>query len=184
MVVGADSTSATDDTAARLAQLRAEYERLAADAAAARSQFLSDRLTRTRKEAQLREAQIEEADDQADYFAGRAAEMAGIVAHDEERIAALEGRAEGMRGDILTLQIEDALAQFAAAVAALAPKIAAISEELTATANRFIQAAEGWADELPPSARDAPRSALTAATDRYIALEGLLHDLGEAVGSQ
>lgn len=171
------------ETAARLAALRAEYERVRAEATLARTRMLSDRLTHTRKQAQMREAQIEEADDQADYFAGRVEETEEVAHTSADRLVALEARAETVRGDILTAQIEDALAGFAAALHALAPQVTSIREQLEAAATH-IQQAETWAGAVPEPAAVAPRAAITAATERYIAVEGLLRDLDEAVSSE
>src|SRR2546429_513363 len=52
------------------------YEEALAAWHTARSQMLSDRLTLSRKEAQMHEADVEQDDRVADYFANRRAEMA------------------------------------------------------------------------------------------------------------
>lgn len=167
------------DTAMRLDRLRAEYERVRDAVALSRTRMLSDRLTHTRKEAQLREAEVEEADDQADYFAERVAETAAAAWQSEADLAALEQRADAVRGEIVGVQIEEELRGFAAALRDLALQGAAMLTALEAAATHIRQAT-AYTEERPTTTT-APRDAVATATDRYIALEGLLHDFIEAV---
>ncbi|HEY7908455.1 MAG TPA: hypothetical protein VIC60_06250, partial [Thermomicrobiales bacterium] len=60
--------------------LHDQYETALAAWRQARSAMLSDRLTLSRKRAQMHEADVEQDDSVADYFANRAAEMAERVA--------------------------------------------------------------------------------------------------------
>lgn len=167
------------DTEARLDALRAEYECVRDVVALSRTRMLSDRLTHTRKEAQLREAEVEEADDQADYFAERVAETAAAAWQSEADLAALEQRADAVRGEIVGVQIEEELRGFAAALRDLAPQAAVMLTRLE-TAAAHIQRTTALSAELPVTIT-IPRDAIAAATERYIALEGLLHDFIEAV---
>lgn len=169
-----------DEVTARLDTLWAEYERLRDAATLARTQMLSNRLTHTRKEAQLHEAEVEEADDQADYFAERVAETATATQASRQHLAALEAQAEGARSDLLIAQSEAVLGEFAAALRDLALHAAAMLTALESTAVH-IQQASAWAEQLPATAV-APRDAATEARELYIALEALLHDLIEAAG--
>ena len=169
-----------DQTAVRLEMLRTDYARLRDEAALARTQMLSDRLTHSRKEAQRREAEVEEADDQADYFADRVQETAATMRQSEATLAVLEGRVNAVRGEIVVAQIAGELDAFAAALRDLAPQVAAMLGRLEAAATHIRQAT-ALAEELPSDAAAASHTAITAATERFIAVEGLLRDLYDAL---
>ncbi len=169
-----------NEMTARLDLLWAEYERLRGEATLARTQMLSNRLTHTRKEAQLHEAEVEEADDQADYFAERVAETATATHVSQEHLAALEARVEGARSDLLVAQSEAVLGEFAAGLRDLALQATAMLAALESTAVHVRQAS-AWAEQLPATAV-APRDAAAAAMELYIALEALLHDLIDEAG--
>ena len=173
----ADAGSA--ERVAALAALEAEYARIAAEAATVRTQMLSDRLTRSRKEAQLREATVEEAEDQAAYFEGRTQEMEGIVRADEARFAALETQAATVSGQMAVLRVHDALAAFDVALRGLVPSVDALFTALAETAPH-LQAAFAQLDALPASASET-RDALTTANDRAANVESLLHELRYAL---
>lgn len=190
--------------AARLAALEAEYARIVAQAAAVRTQMLSNRLTRSRKEAQMREATIEEAEDQAAYFEGRTREMEGIVHTDEANLSALTTQAAAVYGQIAEVRVRDALvafdaiingltqsgeadrypvagrAAFDAIVNGLTLQIDTLTAALTEAAP-YLQTAYALLDALPASATDT-RAALAAANDRVDNAEALLHELRHQLG--
>lgn len=162
-------------SAEQIAALEAEYARIAATAATTRTQMLSDRLTRSRKETQMREAVIEEAEDQAAYFEGRTREMERIVETDETHLAELEAHAAAIRAQIAEIHVREALAAFDAALRGLVPQLDALQDALAGAAPH-LQTAFARRDALPKSATDA-RDALSAANVRAASAESLLHEL-------
>src|SRR5258707_10581430 len=78
----------------------------------AHSLLLSDRLTLSRKEAQMHEAQIEEAEDQIEYFAERRAQMQRHVAEREAQAEQLAAQAEEIRIAMVTQQLDATLASY------------------------------------------------------------------------
>jgi len=164
---------------AAIAALEAEYAQIAAETATARTQMLSDRLTRSRKETQLREATVEEAEDQAAYFEGRTHEMEGVVQADEAQLATLEMQAAAVVGQMAVIRVQNALAAFDAALHGLVPPVDALFAALTETAPH-LQAAFAQIDILPESATET-HAALAAANDRAAAVESLLHELRYAL---
>ena len=188
----------------RLAALEAEYARIMAQAATVRTQMLSNRLTRSRKEAQMREATIEEAEDQAAYFEGRTREMEGVVHTDEANLSALTTLASSVYGQIAEIRVRDALVAFDAIMNSLTDgggadrypvagrtafdaimngltlQIDTLTAALTEAAS-YLQTAYALLDVLPPSATDT-RAALAAANDRADNAEALLHELRHQLG--
>jgi len=190
--------------AERLAALEAEYARIMAQAATVRTQMLSNRLTRSRKEAQMREATIEEAEDQAAYFEGRTREMEGVVHTDETNLSALTTQAAAVYGQIAEVRVRDALAAFDAImndltqsgeadrypvagrtafdaiVNGLTLQIDTLTAALTQAAP-YLRTAYALRDALPASATET-RAALAAANDRADNAETLLHELRHQLG--
>ncbi|MDQ6603627.1 MAG: hypothetical protein M3Z19_12970 [Chloroflexota bacterium] len=131
--------------------LHEEYEERLAALRRARSQMLSDRLTRSRKEAQMHEADVEQDDSVAEYFAGRTAEMTRRVTDDEVRMVTLAAEAEGVRIAMVTEDLDKLVASYNDALNALAAQLAMLDTavEQIATLSRH---AEELATTLPASA--------------------------------
>ena len=131
--------------------LREEYEGRLAAWRAARSRMLSDRLTQSRKEAQMHEADVEQDDSVAEYFADRTAEMSARVAADEARMAALATEAEEVRIAMVTEELDAAVASFDETLRAIAEQLAALDTQIAQAAS-LSQRAEELARTLPASA--------------------------------
>ncbi len=159
--------------------LREDYEAALAAWHTVRSQFLSDRLTLSRKEAQMHEADVEQDDMVADYFAGRRAEMAAQVAADEARMNELAAAAEEIRIAMVTEELDTTLAAHQDALQSLAAQIAALQEQATQIAS-LSQRAEQLAETLPASAARQHEAAERAA-DRTRAVTDATHQLRAAV---
>jgi len=143
--------------------LREEYEERLAAERRARSQMLSDRLTRTRKEAQMHEADVEQDESVAEYFAGRTAEMARRVADDEVRLTTLAAEAEEIRIAMVTEDLDSVVASYNDALTALAAQLADLDsavEQIAALSRR----AEELATTLPASATRQHQTADAAVT--------------------
>jgi hypothetical protein len=128
-----------------------QYEEALAAWHTARSQMLSDRLTLSRKEAQMHEADVEQDDSVADYFASRRAEMARRVAADEERLAALAANAEELRIAMVTEELHATILSYEAALRALESRLAELQEQAAQVALLTRRATE-LAETLPASA--------------------------------
>jgi DNA repair exonuclease SbcCD ATPase subunit len=131
--------------------LHEQYEAALAAWRQARSAMLSDRLTLSRKQAQMHEADVEQDDSVADYFANRAAEMASRVAADEEQLAALAATVEEVRIAMVTEELDATVASYNEALRAMAEHLAAIEAQI-AQMTDLSQRAEELAGTLPESA--------------------------------
>lgn len=159
--------------------LHDQYEDALAAWHKARSQMLSDRLTLSRKEAQMHEADVEQDDSVADYFAGRRAEMARRVAADEARMAALAADAEEIRIAMVTEELDATIASYEAALRALAAELASLNEQ-AAQAASLSRHAEELAETLPATATKQ-REAATHLAIRSAAIEEALHQLAASL---
>ncbi len=131
--------------------LHEEYEERLAAWRQARSRMLSDRLTQSRKEAQMHEADVEQDDSVAEYFADRTEEMARRVAADEARMAALAADAEEVRIAMVTDELDTTIASYKDALRAMAEQLVAL-DDAVARAAALSQRAEELAGTLPASA--------------------------------
>jgi len=113
--------------------------------------MLSDRLTQSRKQAQMHEADVEQDNSVAEYFADRTAEMARRVAADEARMAALAADAEEVRIAMVTEELDTTIAAYNEALRAMAEQLAALDARITQAA-ALSQHAEELATTLPASA--------------------------------
>lgn len=146
--------------------LRDRYEERLAAWRRARSAMLSDRLTRSRKQAQMHEADVEQDDSVAEYFAGRVEEMERRVATDEEIVAALAAEAEEIRIAMVTEELEATFAAYEATLRAVESQLAALNDQIAAAAS-LSRHAEELAETLPASAARQHETAahLVARTD-------------------
>jgi len=131
--------------------LRDQYEERIAAWRRARSRMLSDRLTQSRKQAQMHEADVEQDDSVAEYFADRTAEMGQRVAADEARMAALAADAEEMRIAMVTEELDTTIAAYNDALRAMAEQLVALDARIAQVAS-LSQRAEELATTLPASA--------------------------------
>lgn len=131
--------------------LRDRYEERLAAWRQARSEMLSDRLTRSRKEAQMHEADVEQDDSVAEYFADRVAEMEQRVATDEDKVAALAVEAEEIRIEMVTEELDGTIAAYEATLRALALHLAALNDQIAEAAS-LSRHAEELTEMLPASA--------------------------------
>jgi len=131
--------------------LRDQYEERIAAWRQARSRMLSDRLTQSRKQAQMHEADAEQDNSVAEYFADRTAEMARRVAADEARMAALAADAEEMRIAMVTEELDTTIAAYNDALRAMAEQLAALDARIAQVA-ALSHHAEELATTLPTSA--------------------------------
>ncbi len=131
--------------------LRDQYEERLAAWRRARSRMLSDRLTQSRKEAQMHEADVEQDDSVAEYFADRTMEMARRVAAGEARMIALAADAEEMRIAMVTEELDTTIASYNEALRAIAEQLAALDTRIASVA-ALSQRAEELATTLPASA--------------------------------
>ena len=155
--------------------LHDQYEAALAAWRQARSAMLSDRLTLSRKQAQMHEADVEQDDSVADYFANRAAEMADRVAADEEKLAALAATVEEVRIEMVTEELDATIASYNEALRAMAAQLAAMEAEI-ARMTTLSQHAEELADTLPESATQHHQAAESVA-NRTTEIEERLRDL-------
>lgn len=161
--------------------LRDEYEERIAAWKAARSRMLSDRLTRSRKEAQMHEADVEQDDNVAEYFADRTAEMERRVAADEARMAALAADAERIRIAMVTEELDTTVASYNEALRVMAEQLAALDAQV-AHAAALSQRAEQLAGTLPASAARQHQAA-DAVAARTAEIGERLQALQEAVSA-
>ncbi len=161
--------------------LREDYDTVLAAWHTARSRFLSDRLTLSRKEAQMHEADVEQDDMVADYFAGRRAEMAERVAADEARMNELAAAAEEIRIAMVTEELDTTLAAYQEALQSLEAQLAAMQAQAAQIAS-LSQRAEQLAETLPASATRQHEAAERAA-DRTRAVSDAIQQLRAAVDS-
>jgi hypothetical protein len=162
--------------------LQQEYDAAVVAWQRARSMLLSDRLTLSRKEAQMHEAQIEEAEDQIEYFAERRAQMQQVVAEREEEVDALAAHAEEIRIAMVTQQLDTTLAAYEAVRQELIAALAALDGR-THEAAALADQAEQLASTLPQSAARQHHAANTAA-QRTHAVEAALRQLHAALVSE
>lgn len=159
--------------------LRDQYEERIAAWRAARSRMLSDRLTQTRKEAQMHEADVERDDSVAEYFADRTEEMGRRVAADEARMAALAAEAEEVRIAMVTEELDTTVASYNDVLRAMAEQLAALDAQVAHAAS-LSQHAEELAGTLPASAARQHQAADAVAT-RTAEIGERLQALQEAV---
>lgn len=159
--------------------LRDEYEAAVAEWRRARSALLSDRLTRSRKEAQMHEAQIEQDEDRIEYFAERRAQMQDRIAVAEADVASLAARAEEVRIAMVTEELNGTLAAHDALVQEMAAALAALDHRAREAAS-LAQRAEQLASTLPQSAARQHDAANRAAA-RTHAIEHALRALHDAL---
>jgi chromosome segregation ATPase len=162
--------------------LREEYDAAVAAWKRAHSLLLSDRLTLSRKEAQMHEAQIEEAEDQIEYFAERRAQMQRQVAEREAQVEALAANAEETRIAMVTQQLDATLASYEETVRQMVAALAALGER-TREAALLADQAEQLASTLPQSAARQHHAANSAA-QRAHAIEAALRQLHAALVEQ
>jgi chromosome segregation ATPase len=159
--------------------LHDRYETALAAWRQARSAMLSDRVTLSRKQAQMHEADVEQDDSVADYFANRAAEMADRVAADEEKLAALAATAEEVRIAMVTEELDTTIASYNEALRAMASQLAALESQV-AQMTGLSQRAEELADTLPESATRQHQAA-DAVANQIVAIEERLRTLQQTV---
>jgi chromosome segregation ATPase len=158
-----------------------QYEAALAAWRRARSAMLSDRLTLSRKRAQMHEADVEQDDSVADYFAHRATEMADRVAADEERLAALAATAEEVRIAMVTEELDATIASYHEALRAMAEHLAAIEAQI-AGMTELSQRAEELAGTLPDSATRHHQAA-DAVANQIVEIEERLRSLQQTVAA-
>ena len=159
--------------------LHEEYEERLAAWRQVRSRMLSDRLTRTRKEAQMHEADVEQDDSVAEYFADRTAEMGRRVAADEARMAALAADAERIRIAMVTEELDTIVASYNEALRVMAEQLAALDAHIAHAAS-LSRRAEELAGTLPASAA-RQHSVADAVAARTAAIGERLQALQDAV---
>ncbi len=138
--------------------LHDDYEQALAAWRTARSQVLSDRLTLSRKTAQMHEADVEQDDEVAEYFAGRMAEMQERVAVGEAHVTELAAAAEEVRITMVTQELDATLDAYREALRAMEAHIAALAEQARQVTT-LSQRAESLAETLPASAEQQHRAA-------------------------
>jgi galactokinase len=143
--------------------------------------MLSDRLTLSRKQAQMHEADVEQADSVADYFANRVAEMTHRVDADEEKLAALAAAAEEVRIEMVTEELDATIASYHETLRAMAAHLAAMETEMVRMA-ALSQHAEALAGTLPASATQQHQAA-DAVTNRTTEIEERLRNLQQTVAA-
>ncbi len=131
--------------------LRDQYEERLAAWRQARSRMLSDRLTQSRKHAQMHEADVEQDDSVAAYFADRTEEMAYRVTADEAQMAALAADAEEMRIAMVTEELDTTIDAYNEALRAMTEQLAVLDAQIAHVAS-LSQRAEELATTLPASA--------------------------------
>jgi chromosome segregation ATPase len=161
--------------------LRDQYETALAAWRQARSAMLSDRLTLSRKRAQMHEADVEQDDSVADYFANRAAEMADRVAADEEKLAALAATAEEVRIAMVTEELDATIASYNEALRAMATQLAEMEAQIARMAE-LSQRAEELVDTLPESATQHHQAA-DAVANQIVEIEERLRSLQQTVAA-
>lgn len=159
--------------------LRDDYEAALNAWRQARSLLLSDRLTRSRKEAQMQEALVEQDEERTEYFAERRAQMQQRVAADEARVATLAARAEEARIAMVTEELDDTLAAYDDLLREMAAAVAALDARARA-AGSLAAHAEQLAGTLPQSAARQHHAANTAA-QRTHTIETALRQLNAAL---
>jgi len=159
--------------------LQRDYDVAVAAWRRAHSMLLSDRLTLSRKEAQMHEAQIEEAEDQVEYFADRRAQMQQQVAEREAEVDTLAAHAEEIRIAMVTQQLDATLASYDETIREMVAALAALDER-TRVAATLADQAEQLASTLPQSAARQHHAANTAA-QRAHAIEAALRQLHAAL---
>jgi vacuolar-type H+-ATPase subunit I/STV1 len=159
--------------------LREEYDAAVAAWKRAHSLLLSDRLTLSRKEAQMHEAQIEEAEDQIEYFADRRAQMQQQVAKREAQVESLAAYAEERRIAMVTQQLDATLASYEELRHEMVAALAALDEQ-TREAAALADQAEQLASTLPQSAARQHHAA-NGAAQRTHAIEAALRQLHAAL---
>jgi chromosome segregation ATPase len=162
--------------------LQQEYDAAVVAWQRARSMLLSDRLTLSRKEAQMHEAQIEEAEDQIEYFAERRAQMQRRVADRAAEVDALAAHAEEIRIAMVTQQLDTTLASYEDIRREMIAALAALDERTRAAAS-LADRAEQLASTLPQSAARQHHAA-NAAAQRTHAVEAALRQLHAALVSE
>jgi aminopeptidase N len=161
--------------------LHDQYETALAAWRQARSAMLSDRLTLSRKQAQMHEADVEQDDSVADYFANRAAEMADRVAADEEKLAALAATAEEVRIAMVTEELNATIVSYNEALRAMAAHLAAMESQMVRMVE-LSQRAEELADTLPESATQQHQAA-DAVANQIVEIEERLRSLQQTVAA-
>jgi ketopantoate hydroxymethyltransferase len=141
--------------------------------------MLSDRLTQSRKEAQMHEADVEQDDSVAEYFADRTEEMARRVAADEARMTALAADAEEVRIAMVTDELDTVVASYNDTLRTMAEQLAALEAQV-ARAAALSRRAEELAATLPASAARQHQASDAVAT-RTATIGERLQTLQDAV---
>jgi uncharacterized coiled-coil protein SlyX len=141
--------------------------------------MLSDRLTQSRKEAQMHEADVEQDDSVAEYFADRTEEMARRVTADEARMAALAADAEEVRIAMVTEELAAVVASYNDVLRTMAEQLAALDAHIAHAAS-ISRRAEDLAETLPASAARQHKVA-DAVAARTAAIGERLQSLQDAV---
>lgn len=162
--------------------LHDDYEQALAAWRTARSEVLSDRLTLSRKTAQMHEADVEQDDEVAEYFAGRVTEMQARVAAGEVHVVALATAAEEVRITMVTQELDSTLDAYREALRAMEAHIAALAEQARQVTT-LSQQAETLAESLPASAERQHRAA-EAATEHARTIEAALEQLRGVMSEQ
>ncbi len=160
--------------------LHDQYDEAVAAWHTVRSAVLSDRLTLSRKIAQMHDADVEQDDDVADYFAGRKAEMEQQVAAGEAQMAALAAQAEELRIAMITDELTAALQSYDATLRAIQDQFAVLSAQLTEAA-ALDQRIKELADSLPASA--SQHRTAEGVADQTAAITEALRELEAALAS-
>lgn len=144
-----------------------------------RSRVLSDRLTLSRKEAQMHEADVEQDDAVADYFANRKAEMEQRVAEGEAYLASLAAHVEEVRILMVTEELAATMSAYRDVMRAVERQIAALRDHVS-QATALSQHAEELAESLPQSASRHHQSAATLVEQSRV-LDEILRQLQAAI---
>ena len=110
----------------------------------------------------MHEADVEQDDTVAEYFAARRAEMAARVAADEARLEALAAVAEEVRIAMVTDELDQTLTAYREALRAIAEQLASFEGTIAHIAELGRRATD-LAATLPPSAERQHRAADAAA---------------------
>jgi chromosome segregation ATPase len=159
--------------------LQEEYDAAVAAWRRAHSLLLSDRLTLSRKEAQMQEAQVEEAEEVAEYFAERRAQMQRQVVAREAEVEQLAAHAEEIRITMVTQQLDATLASYNEIRHEMIAALAALDERIR-EAGSLAERAEQLASTLPQSAARQHQAANSAAQQTH-AIEAALRQLHAAL---
>jgi hypothetical protein len=148
----------------------------------ARFMMLAHRLTFSVVQTRLREAALEEAEDQVAHLEGRVAALAPLHAADARRVTVLTAEVDRMHALAVAGELDQVLATLVPAMGTIRARVRALADDLAVAATRA-EPAQACADMLPGEAI-RQRVAANQIAERVRGMRELTRLLGHFMGDE